>query len=150
MDLNNFYNHTKMFLNVVTRPQEDLLPGYQYINRNYEFAEYLISYRDHPYYSWNVQIYNPLGHSLLVAMTNDTCVKSSMEHQAYKVVSTHAHEISGWKILSRPLHSSAPNLGGMNIDVKSGLANMEFNNGEQLEYFHSIIFRLEQEIVLSG
>ena len=150
MDLNNFYNHTKMFLNAVTRPQEDLLPGYQYINRNYEFAEYLILYHDNPYYSWNVQIYNSLGHSLLVETTNETCVKYSMEPQAYKVVSTHAHEISGWKILSRPLHSRAPHLGGMNGDVQSGLANMEFNNGEQLEDFHSMIFRLEQEIVLSG
>ena len=67
-----------------------------------------------------------------------------MEHQAYKVVSTHAHDISVWKLLSRPLHSRAPHLGGMNGDVQSDLANMEFNNGEQLEYFHSIIFRLEQ------
>ena len=31
MDLRKFYNHIKMCLNVVTRLQEDLLPGYQSI-----------------------------------------------------------------------------------------------------------------------
>ena len=68
-------------------------------------------------------------------MTNDTCVKSSMEPQAYKVVSTPANEISGWTILSRLIHSRAPNIGGVNGDVQSDLATQEFNNKEQLEYF---------------
>ena len=35
-----------------------------------------------------------------VVMANNTCVKSSMAPQTYKVVSTHAHEISVWTILS--------------------------------------------------
>ena len=83
-------------------------------------------------------------------MTNDTCVKSSMAPQAYKVFSTHAHEISGWTILSRLLHSRAPHLGGMNGDVQSDLATLAFRNGEQLEDFHSRILRLQQEIMLSG
>ena len=82
-------------------------------------------------------------------MANDTCVKSSMAPQTYKVISTHDNEISGWKILSRLLHSRAPHLGGTNGDVQSDLATMEFNNGEQLEYFHSRILRLQQEIILS-
>ena len=30
---------------------------------------------------------------MLVAMINDTYVKSSMESQAYKVLNNHAHEI---------------------------------------------------------
>ena len=72
-------------------------------------------------------------------MTNDTCVKSFMSPQAYKVVSTHSHEISLWTILSRLIHSRAPHLGGMNGDVQSDLATLAFNNGEQLEYFHSSI-----------
>ena len=62
-------------------------------------------------------------------MTNDTCVKSFMAPQAYKVVSTNDNEISGWTILSRLLHSLAPNLGGMNGNVKSDLATLEFKNG---------------------
>ena len=37
----------------------------------------------------------------------------------------------------------------MNGDVKCGLSNLEFNNGEQLEYFHSRILGLQQEIILS-
>ena len=83
-------------------------------------------------------------------MTNDTCVKSSMSPQAYKVVNTDAHEISGWKILSRLLHSRALHLGGTNGDVQSCIYTLAFNNGEQLEYFHSLIIRLQQEIKLSG
>ena len=83
-------------------------------------------------------------------ITNDTRVKSSMPPQAYKIISTHAHEISGWTILSRLLHSHAPHLGGINSDVESDLATLAFNNGEQLEYFHSRILRLQQEIMLSG
>ena len=63
-------------------------------------------------------------------MANGTCVKASMLPQAYKVVSTHAHEISGWNILYRLIHSRAPNLGGMNGDVQYDLATLAFNNGE--------------------
>ena len=38
----------------------------------------------------------------------------------------------------------------MNGDVQSDLATLDFRNGEQLEYFHSRILRLQQEIMLSG
>ena len=109
-----------------------------------EFKECFVPDRNHISYSWNLQVYTSLGHSLLVAMTNDTSVKSSMAPQAYKVVSTHAHEISGWTILSRILYSRAPHLGGMNGYVKSDLATLAFRNGEQLEYFHGRILRLQQ------
>ena len=83
-------------------------------------------------------------------MTKDTCIKYSMAPQAYKIVRTHAHETSGWIILSRLLNSRAPHLGGMNGDIQSDLATLAFSNGEQLEYFHSRILRLQQEIILSG
>ena len=83
-------------------------------------------------------------------MTNDTCIKSFIATQAYKVVSTHAHEIPGWKILSIPLHSCSPNLGGTNGHVQYGLATLTFNNREEPEDLHSRIIRLQQEIILSG
>ena len=83
-------------------------------------------------------------------MTNDTCVKSSMAPQIYKVVSTHAHEISGWAIISRLLHSLDPNIGGMNGDIQYNIFTLVFNNGEQLEDFHSRTIRLQQEIIISG
>ena len=38
----------------------------------------------------------------------------------------------------------------MNGDVQSDLATLAFRNGEQLEYFHSRILRLQQEIMPSG
>ena len=78
MDLKNFYNHINMCLNAVARLQEDLLTGYQYIKKHSEFAEYFIPDRDHSSYSWNVQIYTYIEHSLLVGMANDTYVKPSM------------------------------------------------------------------------
>ena len=37
----------------------------------------------------------------------------------------------------------------MNGDVQSDLSTLEFNNGEKMEYFHSIIIKLKQEIILS-
>ena len=148
--LKNFYNHIKMCINAVTRLREDLLPGYQLIKRHSEFAEYFIPDRDHPSYSWNFQIYISLVHSLLVAITNDTCVKSSMAPQAYNFFRTHAHEISGWAIFSILLHSHYPHLGGMNGDVQSDIATLAFKNGEQLEDFHGRILRLQQRIMLSG
>ena len=85
----------------------------------------------------------------MVEMTNDACLKSSMAPQAYKVVRTHAHEISGWTILSRLLHSRAPHSGGMNGDVQSDLATLAFKIGEQLEGFHSRIIRLQRGTILS-
>ena len=73
-----------------------------------------------------------------------------MAPQAYKFFSTHDREISGWKILSRLLHSRGPHLGGINGDVQSDLATLEFKNGEQLEDFHSRILIIQHEINLSG
>ena len=48
---------------------------------------------DKPHYSWNDQIYNSLGHSLLVSMINDTCVKYFIASQAYRILYTHTYEI---------------------------------------------------------
>ena len=130
--INKFYNQIKMCLNAVTIIREYLLHGYRSIKRHSKFAEYFIADRDHPSYPYNVQIYTSLGHSLLLVMTNDTRVKSSMAPRAYKFVSTNSHEISGWIILSRLIHSCAPHLGGMNGDAQSDIAIPEFKNGEQL------------------
>ena len=52
-----------------------------------------------------------------------------MAPQSYKVVKNHAHEISAWKIIARNIHLRAPNLGGINGDVQSDLANLALNNG---------------------
>ena len=38
----------------------------------------------------------------------------------------------------------------MNCGVQSDPSTLEFNNGEQLEDFHRIILRLQQEIILFG
>ena len=65
-------------------------------------------------------------------MTNGTCVKSSMAPQVYKVFSTHAHEISGWAIIYRLIHSVDPNIGGMNGNIQYNLSTLAFNNGEQI------------------
>ena len=67
-----------------------------------------------------------------------------MAPQAYKVVIAHAHDISGWTILSRLLHSSSPYLVGINGDVQSDLVKLAFKNGEQLEDFHGSILRLQK------
>ena len=67
-----------------------------------------------------------------------------MAPQAYKFVSTHAHEISVWKFLSIILHSHAPHIGGMNSDVQYDLATLALKNGEQLEDFHSIIIIIQE------
>ena len=72
-----------------------------------------------------------------------------MAPQAYKVVSTHDHEISGWTILSIILHSHVNHIAGMNVDVQSDLATLDFKNGEQLEYFNSRIITLQQRNMLS-
>ena len=73
-----------------------------------------------------------------------------MAPQAYKVVNTHTHEISGWKILSILIHVCAPHIGGIDGDVQYDLSTLVLNNREQLEDFHSIIIRLQQEIILYG
>ena len=132
-----------MCLNTVNRLRENLLPGYQSIKRHYEFSEYFILDCDQLSYFWNVQIHTSLGHSLLVTMTNYTCVKLPMEPKTYKVVSTHDYEISGCTILYILLHSLAPHLGGMNGDVQSDLSDLAFKNGEKLEDFHIIILILQ-------
>ena len=135
-----------MCLNAVTRLQEDCLPGYQSIKRHSGFSEYFNPDRDHPSYYWNIQIYTSLGYSQLVAMTNDTCLKLSISPQAYKVVSTDAHEISGWTIISRLLHSRATHLGGMNGDVKYYLSRLEFKNGENLKIFMALFSDLNKKL----
>ena len=65
---------------------------------------------------------------MLMSLTNYTYIKYSMTPQAYKAVNTHAHEISGWKFLSRLIHVRATHIGGVNGDVQSDLATMAFIN----------------------
>ena len=72
-----------------------------------------------------------------------------MESRSYKVVNTHANEISGWKILSILLHPCDPHIGEMNGDVQSDLSTLAFKTVEHLEGFHSRIIRLQQEIILT-
>ena len=67
-----------------------------------------------------------------------------MAPQAYKVVNTHDHKISGWEILSRLLHSRKLHLGGMKGDFQSDLYTLAFKNGEQPEDIYRIIIRLQQ------
>ena len=43
-----------------------------------------------------------------------------------------------------------PNIGGITGCVQSDLSTLAFKNGEQIEYFRSIILRLQQEIILFG
>ena len=81
---------------------------------------------------------------MLVALTNDTCIKYYMAPQAYKVVNTYAHEISGWKFLSRLLHARAPHIEGMSGGIQSNLSTLAFNNREQTEDIHTITIRLQQ------
>ena len=95
MELKNFYNHINMCFNVVTRLQEDLIPDNQSVKSHFEFEKWLVPDCSYHYYSWNAQTYTSFGNSLLVELNNGTCVNISVEHQAYKVVNTHAHEISG-------------------------------------------------------
>ena len=83
-------------------------------------------------------------------MTNDTCVKSSIPTQSYKVISTRAMKSQERTILYLILHSRATNLGGTNGDVQSDLATLAFKKIEQLEDFHIIILILQHEIMISG
>ena len=128
LDHKNSYNYINMYLNAVTKLRKDLIPGYQSIKRHSQFGEFFIPYPNHLSYSRNVQIYTFLGHSLLVVITNEICVKSSMAPQAYKVVITHVHKISGCTVITRLINSRVPHLGGMNCDVQSDLAMLAFNN----------------------
>ena len=75
-----------MCLNAMTRLQEDPLPGYHYIKIHSDFEEYFVPDHSHPSNYWNIKTYTSLGHSLMVELTNNTCAKSSIENQAYKVV----------------------------------------------------------------
>ena len=61
-----------------------------------------------------------------MALTNETCVKSSISLQAYNVFNTYAHEIYGWKIISIII-------GGTNGDLQSDLSTLKFKNGEKLK-----------------
>ena len=80
-----------MCLNAVTILLEYFLPVYQYIKVHSEFEEYFVPDHSRPSCYWSEQTYTYLGHMLLVELTNDTSVKSSMAPQAYKVVNTHAN-----------------------------------------------------------
>ena len=144
LELKKLCNHIKMCLDAVTRLQQYLLTAYQSIKRHYDFQEYFAIDFFYPSYSWNSQTYSCLESFILVVLTNDTCSKSSTEPQVYKVVNTHDYEISGWKFLYRILHARDPHLGGMYGDFQSDLATLEFKQGEQLEYFRSIIIRLQK------
>ena len=66
-----------------------------------------------------------------------------MVPQAYKFVNTHAHEISRWEIISIILNVRTPHRGWIYGDIQSDLSTPSFKNGEQIEYFQSIMLRLQ-------
>ena len=80
----------------------------------------------------HAQTCTSLINSILVAFTNDICVKYSMSSQYYKVVTTYFCEISVWTIIYRLLHAQDPHLGGMICDAQSELATLASNQGEKL------------------
>ena len=82
LELNNFYNYIKMYINKVARIQKDILPAYYYINKHSECEEYSIRYCGHLSYSWNTQTYTSLGQSILFTLYSNTCVKFSRSPQA--------------------------------------------------------------------
>ena len=51
-------------------------------------------------------------------------------------------------MLSIIIHVHAPHLGGIHVDVQYNLSTLEFNNGDQIECFHSRIIILQQQIIL--
>ena len=67
-----------------------------------------------------------------------------MAYQVYKFITTQAHEVSGWTILSILLHVRASHLGGINGDIQSYQYNLALKQGEQLDKFHIRILRLQQ------
>ena len=54
------------------------------------------------------------------------------------------------EILSRLSHVRTPHLIGISGSVQYYLSTLSFNNGKQIEYFHSIILILQQKNDLSG
>ena len=73
-----------------------------------------------------------------------------MAPQAYNIFNTHDHDISVCTIIYILLHVRDPHPEGINGDFQSDLANLLFNNRENLEYFHIRIIRLQHKINLSG
>ena len=73
-----------------------------------------------------------------------------MEPQAFKVVTTHTNKIFVCTILSITISDRYSHLGGMNGDVQTNLATLEFKKRKNDEVFHERILRLQQEISLSG
>ena len=71
-----------------------------------------------------------------MAMNNDTCVKSYIAPQAYKIVSTNSHELSGWTILSRLLHSRAVWFLFQDVLTKTPKTLLEYDH---LDHFISML-----------
>ena len=149
MDLTNFYKHIKICLNEVNRLQEDLLTSQQSKKLHSKFHKYLISYRSPPSCYCNAHIYTYLVHSLLLAFTNDTCIKYSMVLQSYKFITTHDHEISVCNILSILLQELPPCIEGINIYFQFELATLAFKQGEKLESFYIRILIPQKKVKIS-
>ena len=67
-----------------------------------------------------------------------------MAPQTKNEISTHAHEVSVWTILSILLNEGAPHLGVTNGNIQTDLVTLTFKQGEQLEDFHGKSIRMKQ------
>ena len=126
IDIKNFYNHIKVWLNTITRLQSDIFPAYQKIKQHYYFYEHCVSDRSYPSYYCNICAYNYLSYSIFVSLTNENFIKYPMAPQAYKIFITHANEIVRWTIISIIIYDRDPHLGGMNGDVQSNFSTLSF------------------------
>ena len=69
-----------MSLHGVTKLRVHLLPNFLDIKQNNDFKEYIVPFPNHVAFKWNSQVYDSIGHSLLVALTN---VQSSVSFEFY-------------------------------------------------------------------
>ena len=136
-----------MYLNAVIKLREYILTSYQGIKQHTILCEHFDPDHSHTPYNWNNHTFASHGHSLLLALKNDTWIRSYMSPQAYKVTTILDNEVSGWTIISRNLHARAPYLEGINGYVQYNSANLAFKTREKLDEFHVRVLRL-QNLVL--
>ena len=74
-----------------------------------------------------------MGQSLLVALANYTCIKTSLDTDSYKLITTYAHEFSVWIILYPLIHDWAPHIFDYNGGLQTDISNLDLKMDNTLK-----------------
>lgn len=150
MDLKSICDHLELCLNAAAKTNINIILAFVDLTHSLDFTKRLIpTDTNNLHFHTCKHNFGTLSSMLLMALTNEMCIKASLSLVAHHKITTVSAVGSGWITLHLLLLAYSPHLGGTNGNIQMDLSNLHFKEAKTLNAFYSQALHLEQEIRLS-